>query len=173
MTSVPTIWSWNTSTGEHLPRPVPLDRALMLADQILDALDAAHRRGITHRDLKPANILVGPHGVKVLDDAHARAEKSYGWPPAKRLAADILTRARRGVVFYRARGRLDRKVGGERRHSDFCYKAVVGAPPNRAWNEAAVGKFFESVLPVTSVLPVPSTAILVPVSVPLPPRNVE
>jgi eukaryotic-like serine/threonine-protein kinase len=60
--------------GVQLPRPVPLDQALMLADQILDALDAAHRRGITHRDLKPANILLGPHGVKVLDFGLAKIE---------------------------------------------------------------------------------------------------
>src|SRR5450755_3221753 len=53
--------------GAPLRGPLPLDQALKYAAQICDALDAAHKKGITHRDLKPANILVAKQGVKVLD----------------------------------------------------------------------------------------------------------
>jgi Tol biopolymer transport system component len=53
--------------GETLRGPLPLERAIEYAGQILEALDAAHRKGITHRDLKPANILVTKSGVKLLD----------------------------------------------------------------------------------------------------------
>ena len=53
--------------GVPLTGPLPLDRALMYATQICDALDVAHRKGITHRDLKPANVLVTKSGVKLLD----------------------------------------------------------------------------------------------------------
>ena len=53
--------------GDWLHGPVPLARALELADQILEALDAAHEKGIVHRDLKPGNILLTRSGVKVLD----------------------------------------------------------------------------------------------------------
>ncbi len=60
--------------GEWLRGPVPLAQALALADQILDALDAAHRKGIVHRDLKPGNILLTESGVKVLDFGLAKVE---------------------------------------------------------------------------------------------------
>ena len=53
--------------GKGLHGPVPLAQALELAEQILDALDAAHEKGIVHRDLKPGNILLTKSGVKVLD----------------------------------------------------------------------------------------------------------
>jgi Tol biopolymer transport system component/predicted Ser/Thr protein kinase len=53
--------------GTPLRGPLPLQQSAEYAGQILDALDCAHRRGITHRDLKPANILVTKQGVKLLD----------------------------------------------------------------------------------------------------------
>src|SRR5688572_173732 len=60
--------------GESLHGPVPLAQALELAEQILDALDAAHEKGIVHRDLKPGNILLTKSGVKVLDFGLAKIQ---------------------------------------------------------------------------------------------------
>jgi serine/threonine protein kinase len=60
--------------GRPLHGPMPIDRALPLALQILDALDTAHRKGIVHRDLKPGNILQTKSGVKVLDFGLAKME---------------------------------------------------------------------------------------------------
>ncbi len=53
--------------GSPLHGPLPLEKAAEYSNQILDALDAAHKKGITHRDLKPANILVSRSGIKLLD----------------------------------------------------------------------------------------------------------
>src|SRR5262249_27343147 len=48
--------------------PVPVEEALVIAQQIVEALDSAHQRGIVHRDLKPGNIKIRDDGtVKVLD----------------------------------------------------------------------------------------------------------
>jgi CheY-like chemotaxis protein/tRNA A-37 threonylcarbamoyl transferase component Bud32 len=58
--------------------PVPV--ALRVAEELLDALAAAHAVGVVHRDVKPHNVLMLPSGhVKVLDFGIAQAlEASEG-----------------------------------------------------------------------------------------------
>jgi eukaryotic-like serine/threonine-protein kinase len=46
---------------------LPLNQVLQYAIEISDALDKAHRKGITHRDLKPSNIMLTKSGTKLLD----------------------------------------------------------------------------------------------------------
>jgi eukaryotic-like serine/threonine-protein kinase len=46
---------------------LPLKRALQYSIELADALNAAHRHGVTHRDIKPGNIMLGKSGSKLLD----------------------------------------------------------------------------------------------------------
>ncbi len=63
--------------AERIARgPMPLDEALPLIHQLIDAIEYAHEKAVIHRDLKPANIkLTGEDGdrVKVLDFGLAKA----------------------------------------------------------------------------------------------------
>jgi Tol biopolymer transport system component len=46
---------------------LPRSQLLKLGAQITEALQHAHRAGITHRDLKPGNIMITNSGAKLLD----------------------------------------------------------------------------------------------------------
>jgi len=61
--------------ADHIERgALPLREAVSIAQQIAEALEAAHEHGIVHRDLKPSNITVRSDGtVKVLDFGLAKA----------------------------------------------------------------------------------------------------
>ncbi len=80
---------------------LPVDEALTLSQQIAEAFDAAHEKGVIHRDLKPANIKINSEGrVKVLDFGLAKAFADEV-PESELSAAPALSRdaTRAGVIL--------------------------------------------------------------------------
>ncbi|AUX24468.1 protein kinase [Sorangium cellulosum] len=65
---------WKAQRG-----PLPLAEVLLVSEQILGVLAAAHEKGIVHRDLKPDNIFITrDRGVKILDFGIARLRVPSG-----------------------------------------------------------------------------------------------
>jgi Tol biopolymer transport system component/predicted Ser/Thr protein kinase len=100
--------------GVPLRGPLPQAQALKYAIQICDALDAAHRKGITHRDLKPANILVTKTGIKLLDFGLAKIGQSSN-PPSDATLSMALTGKNEivGTLYYMSPEQLQSQATGQ------------------------------------------------------------
>ncbi len=48
--------------------PMPLEKALLLFEQICQGMSDAHKLGIVHRDIKPGNILLTKEGIAKITD---------------------------------------------------------------------------------------------------------
>jgi serine/threonine protein kinase/tetratricopeptide (TPR) repeat protein len=67
--------------------PLPLKQALPIAEEITEALQVAHEKGMIHRDIKPANIMLMEKGhAKVMDFGLAKQVMSAG---QERALADL------------------------------------------------------------------------------------
>ena len=109
--------------GAPLKGPLPVGKAIEYAGQILDALDAAHRKGFTHRDLKPANILVTKQGIKLLDFGLAKQATSLG-PDDRTFAAMTAEGQITGTLMYMSPEQLQGKEA-DARSDIFSFGCVL------------------------------------------------
>jgi serine/threonine protein kinase len=75
-------------------RPIPEDRVINILNQLSEALDYAHAKGIIHRDIKPSNIMIDPEHsdfVKIMDFGIAKALGDKGLTK---------TGTRMGTLYY-------------------------------------------------------------------------
>jgi ABC-type transport system substrate-binding protein len=111
------------------------ERALGLLEQVADALDAAHERGLVHRDVKPSNILVDGRGHCYLADfglSRRVADQAAGLGGARSL----------GTVDYVAPEQIrgDELDGRADLYSLGCllYECIAGRPPFPGGSDTAI-----------------------------------
>ena len=120
-------------------RMLPIDRAVRVATEVLDALGHAHERGLAHRDIKPDNIVLSAEGsgAILVDFGIARAIAHSG--------EDRVTRS--GFVVGTEEYMSPEQAGGspdiDGRTDIYSlgvvlFEALAGRPPFAAASAAAV-----------------------------------
>src|SRR5262249_44164410 len=127
----------HTLSAELERGAMPIDRAVRIATQLCDALEAAHARDIVHRDLKPGNVVVlDGDAIKVLDFGLAKSLEVQASAQITRRDAIV------GTPLYMSPEQIDGRPCAPRSdlYSLGCmlYEMLAGSPPFRAGSASAV-----------------------------------
>jgi eukaryotic-like serine/threonine-protein kinase len=116
---------------------LPLGEAIRLADNLLDALEHAHRHDIVHRDVKPENIVLGGEGAVLLDFGIARAVSAAGSDRLTRSGIAVGTSTYMSPEQITALKEIDHRSDI---YSLGCvlFECLAGRPPFQHRNEAVV-----------------------------------
>lgn len=121
-----------TDLGKLLDHgPLPPQRAVDLAGQVADALDAAHARGLVHRDVKPANVLVDGSDHCYLCDFGLTKQLGVSATTASGLAGSLDYLAPEQIRRGEVDGRTDQYA-----LACLLYELLSGEPPFRRETEA-------------------------------------
>ena len=113
--------------------PLEVDEAVVIADHVAAALEAAHRAGIVHRDIKPANVLLSSDGrVLVTDFGIAKAAEGADLTTDQTMLGTAKYLAPEQVEGGPVDGRADIYALGV-----VLYEMVCGRPPFKADTDAA------------------------------------
>lgn len=115
-------------------KSIPISKAVSIAIQIVEGLEAAHKKGIIHRDIKSSNIMIMPDGkVKIMDFGLAKIK---GGTDVTKIGSTV------GTVAYMS----PEQAGGQEvdLRTDLwsfgivLYEMLMGEPPFKGAYEQAI-----------------------------------